>query len=127
MLLPYFLIRDDDDSKPEADFMSLFVVSSLIQRDCEIDTNTGLNMILPFLIMEETNNDDMLKVMLMLQMMGTGNSVVQLDLMMPYLLMLDDNTSDNNMMLMVMLSSMSGGLNSHHGKLCSKSLVSIEI
>ena len=127
MLLPYFLIRDDDDSKPEADFMSLFVVSSLIQRDCEIDTNTGLNMILPFLIMEETNNDDMLKVMLMLQMMGTGNSVVQLDLMMPYLLMLDDNTSDNNMMLMVMLSSMSGGLNSHHGKLCSKNLVSIKI
>ena len=116
MLLPYFLIKDDDDSKPEADFMSLFVVSSLIQRDCEIETNTGLNMILPFLIMEETNDDDMLKVMLMLQMMGNGNSVVQLDLMMPHLLMLDDNTSDNNMMLMVMLSSMSGGLNTHHGK-----------
>lgn len=118
-LLPYLLLKDDNDassatgsSAPEADFMSLFVISSMIQRDCEIDTNAGLNMILPFLIMEETNQDDMLKVMLMMQMMGQGNSVVQLDLMMPYLLMLDDNTQDNNMMLMVMLSSMSGGLGS---------------
>ena len=109
------LIRDDADSTPEADFTSLFVVSSMIQRNCDIDTNTGLNMILPFLIMEETNDDDMLKVMLMLQMMGNGKSVVQLDLMMPYLLMLDEKSDDSNMLLMVMLSSMSGGLNSPHG------------
>ena len=70
---------------------------------------------LPFLMMENTNEDDMLKIMLMMQTMGSGDKVVGLDLMMPYLMMLTDNENDNSLLTMVLLSSMTGGLNTPQG------------
>ena len=70
---------------------------------------------LPFLMMENTNEDDMLKIMLMMQTMGSGDKVVGLDLMMPYLMMLTDNENDNSLLTMVLLASMTGGLNTPQG------------
>ena len=72
---------------------------------------------LPFLMMEDAADDDMLKTMLLFQTMGSGDKGVSLDLLMPYLMMMTDTDTDNSLLTMVLLSSMTGGLNTNQGLL----------
>ena len=69
-------------------------------------------MMLPMLLMGDSNSTDSLMLMMMMQTMG--NQPFDMTQMMPLLLM-DDSSDDDSLLLMVMMNSMSGGLNSQSG------------
>ena len=67
-------MQDVDSDAKDIDMISLFIISSMIQRDCSIDTNNGLTLLLPHLLMDGAGKDDMLKIMILMQIMGSGNN-----------------------------------------------------
>ena len=67
-------MQDVDSDEKDIDMISLFIISSMIQRDCSIDTNNGLTLLLPHLLMDGAGKDDMLKIMILMQIMGSGNN-----------------------------------------------------
>ena len=71
---PYKDMQDVDSDEKDIDMISLFIISSMIQRDCSIDTNNGLTVLLPHLLMDGAGKDDMLKIMILMQIMGSGNN-----------------------------------------------------
>jgi len=85
----------------------------MIYLDCEHDTDSQMNMLMPMLMMGDS--DDSSDNLMMLMMMQTmGNSPVGMDMMMPFLMM-NDNSDDNSLMMMVMMNAMTGGMNSQGG------------
>lgn len=117
-ILPMLLIGDDDFSG-DIDFKTLFLLSSMTQKDCSVSTAGQLNNLLPLLLMASDSNNnnstDPLMLMLMMQTMG-GQGTVQMDTLLPFMLSSDSGAENDNLMLMIMMSAMSGGLNSQQGK-----------
>ena len=50
-MLPFMLMGDG-----ELDMKSMFLMTSMMQKDCSHDTNTQMNMMLP-LLMDDANDD----------------------------------------------------------------------
>ena len=67
-------MQDVDADEKDIDMISLFIISSMIQRDCSIETNHGLTHLIPHLMMDGAGKDDMLKIMILMQIMGSGNN-----------------------------------------------------
>ena len=67
-------MQDVDADEKDIDMISLFIISSMIQRDCSIETNHGLTHLIPHLMMDGAGKDDMLKIMILIQIMGSGNN-----------------------------------------------------
>ena len=67
-------MQDVDADEKDIDMISLFIISSMIQRDCTIETNHGLTHLIPHLMMDGAGKDDMLKIMILMQIMGSGNN-----------------------------------------------------
>jgi hypothetical protein len=124
-ILPMLLIGDDDFSG-DIDFKTLFLLSSMTQKDCSVSTAGQLNNLLPLLLMaSDSNNDnstDPLMLMLMMQTMG-GQGTVQMDTLLPLMLSSDSGAVNDDLMLMIMMSAMSGGLNSQQGKYLQHQLI----
>ena len=94
-------------------FLIFVVYSSLFIIDCEHDTDSQMNMLLPMIMMgNETESSDNLMMMLMMQSMG--NQPIGLNSMMPFIMM-NDQDEDSSLLMMIMMNSMTGGMDSQQG------------
>lgn len=108
-MLPLMHLGDDDGF----DFKSMFLLTSMMEKDCSHETDSQMNMLMPLLMMDDSDSTtDNLMMMLMMQTMG--NSPVQMDQMMPFFL-LQDKDDDASLLMMVMMNSMTGGLTTQSG------------
>jgi len=95
---------------------TLFVMTSMMQRSCDVDTNTGMQTMLPMLMMESDAKDDKLMMMLMMQLMSPNSDAVGLNSMLPFILLMDkDSSKMSNLLTMTMLSSSMGGMSHQNG------------
>ena len=99
MMLPFMLMGDDS-----IDLTNMFLMTSMMQKDCVHDTNNQMNMMLS-LLMDLTLDDDMLKTLLMFQMMSPNPSGLDINSILP-MLMLEDDSSDP--LMLILLSNMVG-------------------
>lgn len=115
-LMPYIILKDDATGTSSTDMTTLFIASSMIQRSCDVDTNQGLQNMLPLLLLDTNSKDDNLMTMLMVQMMSPNANAVGLGQMLPYIMLMNnDKDNSNNLLTMVMLSSSMGGMGSTNG------------
>ena len=98
-MLPFLLM---DDS---IDMTNMFLMTSMMQKDCSHDTNEQMNMMLPLLMDSSTSDDEMMKTLLMFQMMSPNASGLDMNSILP-MLMLENDSSDS--MMLILLSNMAG-------------------
>lgn len=119
-MLPLLLLEDGS-----TDFKTLFLLTTVVQNNCQ-NTNDQMNMLLPLLLLgndengdrkrrdTDSDSDDTLKMILLLQTMSQGNRALDMNIMLPFLLM-DDATENDNLMLLVLMNSMTGGMDHMDG------------
>ena len=103
MMMPMLLLGDGS-----LDMKSMFLMTSMMQKDCAHDTNSQMNAMLPLLIDDaDGDSSKMLKSILMLQMMSDPTGApLDMNSILPMLMLSDDDSSET--MMLVLLSSMSG-------------------
>merc|ERR1711935_934489 len=126
-LLPLMLMGSDDDSDDNSDMLMMmmmmnpgmlgdnnamlplmFLMTTMMQKDCTHDTNDQMSSMLPLLLMGENGNDDKLKTLLMFQMMSDGSGL-NMDSMLPMLMLGDDDDEMSEVLMMVLMSSLGSG------------------
>ena len=103
------LLMLDDDSM---DFQTLFLMTNMMNQDCSSDTDSQMNMLMPMLMMgnsEGSDNSTTDNLMMLMMMQSMGNNPVGMNMMMPFLMM--DESEDDSLLTMVLMNSMTGGMN----------------
>jgi len=109
-MLPLLLLGDDNDGG--MDFKTLFLLTSMQQKDCVHGTDDQMSMFLPLLLTDSSSTSDSLMMMMMFNSMG--NSPIHMNHLMPLILM-DDMADDDSLLLMVLMNSMNGGMSTNTG------------
>merc|ERR1711990_235684 len=94
----------------EMDMTSMFMVTSMMNKDCSHDTANQMNTMLPLLLAEtEDGSSDSLKTILMFQMMSQGSGAsLDMNGLLPMMMISDSDNEMSEMMQLLMLSNMSG-------------------
>ena len=122
-ILPYIMFENE-----EIDMKSLFLVTTVMQKNCE-STNDQLNMLLPLLLFrneeqnrrkretEESILNEKIKMLILMQAMSDGNNGLDINLIMPYLMMNYETEAndEDNLLLMVLMNLISGEMDSKDG------------
>ena len=122
-ILPYIMLENE-----EIDMKSLFLVTTVMQKNCE-STNDQLNMLLPLLLFrneeknrrkretEESTLNEKLKMLILMQAMSDGNNGLDINSIMPYLMMNYETEAndEDNLLLMVLMNLISGEMDSKDG------------
>ena len=85
-----------------------------MKRDCSVNTDSQMNVVLPLLMMEDNSNtsstDEMLAMMMFQSM---GNSPIGMSQILP--LLMDDKIDDDAILMMLVMSSMASEMDCKQG------------